>query len=99
MHREEKSMHPHKAALAAFGVLWASASQATAADRPLSYTRHITPFLVKYCMKCHNDNKAKSGYSVETYESLLEDGKRGKLVVPGDPDLSRLIVDLEARNG
>ncbi len=63
-----------------------------AADDPPSYIKDVKPFLVKYCMDCHNNTKAKSGYSVESFDRLLRRGRKGALVVAEKPDESRLLL-------
>ena len=71
---------------------WAGA--ASAADDPPpapSYSKDIKPFLAAYCMNCHNDNRPRSGVSVETFADLTKTGRRGTLVVPEKPDDSRLL--------
>jgi hypothetical protein len=64
---------------------------AAAGEPPPSYAKDVKPFLAKYCMDCHNDTKARSGYSVETFDRLTKQGRRGALVVPEKPDDSMLI--------
>ena len=67
---------------------------ASAADDPApppTYTKDVKPFLNKYCMNCHNDARPRSGVSVETLTDLLQNGKRGALVVAEKPDDSRLL--------
>jgi hypothetical protein len=77
-----------------FARIWAAALPALlggtglagAADAAPSYTKDVKPFLAKYCMECHNNSKAKSGYSVETFDRLTRTGRKGALVVPEKPD-------------
>jgi len=64
-----------------------------AADDPPSYTKDVKPFLKTYCMECHGPFRAKAGYSVDNYDSLLKKGRGGSaLVVPEKPDESRLLM-------
>lgn len=41
----------------------------------LVYEDMIVPFLDKKCMSCHNENKAKGGLIMTSYEALLKGGK------------------------
>src|SRR4051812_46358530 len=69
----------------AFVALLGTAGFAAAADAP-SYSKDVKPFFNKYCMECHNNKQAKSGYSVETFDRLTKSGKKGALVVPEKAD-------------
>ena len=61
-----------------------------------SFSRDVQPFLQKYCMECHRSGKVKGGLNLESYESMMKGSKRGrKVVVPGQPDQSRLVWTLE----
>src|SRR6202158_826018 len=71
-------------------------SLAFAADVAPSYSKDVAPFLKKYCGDCHNSNKAKAGYDLESYDSLVREGKKGRTaVVAGEPDKSRVVMVLE----
>jgi mono/diheme cytochrome c family protein len=72
------------------------ASLALAAGAAPTYSKDVAPFLKKYCVDCHNSNKAKAGFDLETYDSLVGEGKKGRAaVVPGNPDKSRVVMVLE----
>lgn len=64
-----------------------------------SFTREIRPFLSKYCYECHQEGEAKKGIDVTSYKKLTEGtGKKKKrIVVPGQPDQSRLVRSLEGK--
>src|SRR4051794_5061103 len=91
--------------LLVFGVaslIWAGAVDrgpaVLAADEvPPSFAKDVKPFLTTYCQNCHNGRKAKAGYSVESYANLMKGGKKGPMIVPGQPDDSRLIKTLTGR--
>jgi hypothetical protein len=68
---------------------------ASAQEGP-SFTRDVQPFLQKYCMECHRSGKVKGGLNLESYQSMMKGSKRGrKVVIPGQPDQSRLVRTLE----
>src|SRR4051812_32168174 len=65
------------------------------AQQPPSYVKHIRPFFAKYCLECHSANKPKGGLNLETFKSLMEGGKRGEAIAPGDADQSLLVRTVE----
>ena len=54
------------------------------------YVEKIRPVLVQKCYKCHTDDPL-SHLRVDSRAALLQGGKRGPAIVPGDPDRSLLI--------
>jgi cytochrome c553 len=76
---------------------------AVAADRPPAaakdpaegaafFETNIRPILVERCGQCHGAEKTKGGLRLDTKEGLRKGGASGPIVVPGDPEQSRLIV-------
>src|SRR5256885_6016330 len=66
-----------------------------AADSPSSsdssFSKEIAPILVNKCMICHNAQKAKGGYRMESFETLMKGGDSKEApVVPGEPNKSKL---------
>src|ERR1700686_4773421 len=72
------------------GTLFASDNPATAIDGVQFYKDKIRPILAQNCYKCHTDSPL-SHLRVDSREALLEGGRRGAAIVPGDPDKSLLI--------
>lgn len=68
-----------------------------AADGKPSFTGEVQPLLNRYCMDCHNSRKNKGGFNLESLEAIRRGGKHGKVIVPGDPAASRLILALEGK--
>lgn len=54
------------------------------------YMEKIRPILSQKCYKCHTD-QPNSRFRVDSREAILQGGKRGPAIVPGDPDNSLLI--------
>lgn len=54
------------------------------------FEARVRPVLVNNCYSCHTDNKL-GGLRVDSRSALLEGGKRGGVIVPGQPDVSLLI--------
>jgi len=73
-------------------------AMATTAVRaaPPSFSKDVQPFLMKYCVECHGDNKPKAGLNFASYDSLMK-GARKKPVVAGRPQNSLLILTMESR--
>ncbi len=68
----------------------------TAADgAALSFRRDIAPILVANCIGCHTGTGpglARGKLSMASFEKLMAGGKRGKDIIPGDPDASHLVL-------
>jgi mono/diheme cytochrome c family protein len=54
------------------------------------YIEKIRPILSQKCYKCHTD-QPNSRFRVDSREAILQGGKRGAAILPGDPDNSLLI--------
>jgi len=63
--------------------------------RQVSFSQDIKPMLNAKCLSCHDgsgEGSAKSGFSVQTYDSLIMGTKLGKVIVPGDAVSSTLYL-------
>jgi len=68
-----------------------------AAESPVSFSREIAPILLAKCDTCHNTQKAKGGYRIETFELIMQGGKsKEPSIVPKKPEQSRLYKLLTA---
>jgi hypothetical protein len=76
-------------------VILATATTARAVDPP-SYSKDVQPFLKKYCVQCHMGDKPKGGVLLDSYEAMIKNTRK-KVLVPGKPQLSRLILSMEGR--
>lgn len=63
------------------------------AGGPGPFETEVAPILVARCVKCHGQDDPKAGLSLATFEGL-KSGCGGKLVVPGNPNASMLLVRL-----
>jgi hypothetical protein len=69
----------------------AAAHSARAADAPVSFKRDVAPILVKQCQGCHNAEKSKGQYRLDTFERLMRPGKsKSDPIKPGQPKDSHL---------
>jgi len=62
-------------------------AQAPAAD----YERDIHPILAAKCFACHGGDKRSGGLSLRDYQSVLDGGRSGAVLVPGEPRESLLL--------
>jgi cytochrome c553 len=69
-------------------------------QRQVSYQKDIHPILQANCATCHSQNGigyAKSGFSVESYASLMKGTKFGPVIERGSSAQSNLVWLLEHR--
>jgi len=62
-------------------------------SKPVSFNKNIKPILVANCLSCHDgsgEGSATSGFSVQTYDSVMKGTKYGPVVVPGSSVSSSL---------
>ena len=72
----------------------------TGCSKSPSFASDVKPVLDKHCMECHKPGGTgteKSGFSVESYATVMAGTKLGPMVVAGDPLSSNLyrMVDRE----
>ena len=72
----------------------APAAATQAAQQPVDYQQDIKPLLEAKCGECHNGIKRKGGLSLATYADILDGGKDGAVVRPGNSAGSLLIQRL-----
>ncbi len=68
-----------------------AANAVRAEDAAPDYGKHVAPILKKYCAGCHNADDKEGGLSLETYAQLQRGGKRGRAILPGQSQASRLL--------
>ena len=59
-------------------------------DETVSFTKDVAPFMANLCVRCHSGNNARSGFSLATFEGLMQGGDSGRVVIPGNLEGSRL---------
>ena len=73
------------AAILTVGQNLASATGQTPASRTrVDYERQVRPILESSCSECHSQDKRKGGLSLATYADVLEGGRSGAAVRPGN---------------
>lgn len=85
------------AAMAAACAFAAGASDGAPSDADAAYFRTaVEPILVQRCYDCHSHQGAiKGGLALDSPTGLVQGGVGGTILVPGDPDASRLIRAVE----
>ena len=58
------------------------------------FEKEVRPVLADHCYKCHGEKKQKSGLRLDSREYVLKGGELGPVVVPGNPETSRLILSI-----
>jgi hypothetical protein len=70
-----------------------AAEPALPADQLAFFEKSVRPILVKECYGCHSSSAKEpgGGLLLDSRDGLKKGGKRGRAVVPGEPDKSLLI--------
>ena len=72
--------------------------QATAPAR-VNYETEIKPLIEANCFDCHSQDRRKGGLSLATYADLLDGGKDGPVVRPGNGSGSMMVERLHGIGG
>jgi hypothetical protein len=62
---------------------------------PVVYTEIIAPILERRCVSCHNAEKSKGYYRMDTYELLVKGGLEGAGLKPGNAAESHIVKLIE----
>jgi uncharacterized membrane protein len=62
-----------------------------APDEAVVFSHVVQPILEQKCTSCHNADKMKGQLSLVNMQAILKGGKSGKLLVPGNPEISLLL--------
>jgi WD40 repeat protein len=65
---------------------------ATADPKNPTYDDDVVAIFKQHCTSCHGNDKQKSDLNLATYAALKQGGSSGEVMVPGDPDKSRLFA-------
>ena len=78
------------------GLLLFACGHAIAAA-PLTFEKDIRPILKAHCFDCHGEgDKLKGGLDLRLRRQMLTGGDEGPVIVPGEPDRSRLFKQVES---
>jgi hypothetical protein len=64
---------------------------------PPSFAKDVAPILDKWCVSCHGEKEAQADLRLDSYDAILKGGDDGPVIVPGDPDQSQLLAQIERR--
>lgn len=73
----------------------AASTGETPVAEQLVYQDVVAPILEAKCWKCHNEEKIKGKFRMDTYELLVKGGKEGEGLVAGDAAKSNIIIRSE----
>ena len=62
-----------------------------------SYARQVRPFFARYCVECHTPEDPDGGLSLDSFKGLMAGREHGPVIVPGKPDQSRLVHQIEGK--
>src|SRR5262245_33478487 len=79
-------------------LLMLGAGAAQEAAPPVDFARDIQPILRDHCLKCHNPQKKKGQFRVDSREAAFRGGVSGKVIKPGDAKGSHLFELLVSKN-
>jgi hypothetical protein len=66
-------------------------------SEPVSFTKDIAPLISRRCLPCHaEDNFNPSELSLDSYEKLMEGGKHGAPIIPGNARASIIMQKTSA---
>jgi WD40 repeat protein len=91
--------HHSGVGLRLFLLLLAVCPKHSASPAEVSFARDIAPLLAGKCATCHNKEKSKGGYEVETFQTLMRPGEsKVAPIVAGHPEKSKLVELITAKN-
>ncbi len=72
----------------------AAAEKTAGGDTGLKFSRDIAPILVGNCIRCHNPEQKRGKFDLTTFEKLMGGSDKEKVIEPGKPDESHLVLRL-----
>lgn len=69
-------------------------------QQPMSFSEDVQPILERYCITCHTtggQGHEASGFSMETYDDLMQGTNFGPMILAGDAENSNMVVLMEGR--
>lgn len=62
----------------------------------ISFAEQVAPILAAKCISCHGGNEPRGTLRLETFAGMKQGGQSGQLLVPGNPNQSRIMARLLA---
>ncbi|HZY35903.1 MAG TPA: c-type cytochrome domain-containing protein [Mucilaginibacter sp.] len=79
--------------------VWHPEKKLVPVDKALVFRDVVEPIFEDKCNGCHNPNKTKGGLMLISEKSILKGGKDGKIIVPGQPQISLLLQRIHMPEG
>lgn len=83
--------------LAIAGVTSGRIAPLEAGEEPVSYLEDVRPLLARKCLSCHGVLRQKADLRLDTRAGMLEGGRHGPAIRPGEPEESRLLARVTAK--
>lgn len=64
-------------------------------ESAIKFSRDIAPILVGNCIECHNPDRRRGKFDLTTFEKLMTGTNDHKVIVPGKPEESHLVLHLK----
>lgn len=79
---------------------WLGVQRKTPVDPTSFYAMRVQPIFEQKCVVCHNAQKFKGKLRLDSYDGVMQGGKDGAVIRPGEPGKSELLrrVSLAADN-
>jgi len=69
----------------------APSASGSSAGGAVSYSSDVLPIFQSRCTSCHGSGRVSGGLNLTSYASLMSGSQHGAVIVPGDPNASRLV--------
>jgi Planctomycete cytochrome C len=69
-----------------------------AEQKNVTFAKDIQPILESACVRCHGEQRQKGELRLDSRQAVLDGGKDGKVVVPGDSKSSLLVAAIAQVN-
>lgn len=67
-------------------------------DKAVKFSRDIAPILAGNCVRCHNAQQKRGQFDLSTFDKLIAGAAKEKVIVPGKPDESELILRIRGES-
>jgi hypothetical protein len=77
--------------------IWGGTGPLPVTQSKTEYAKSVEPIVEEKCIVCHNHTTRSGGLNLESFEALMNGGKRGAEVVAGNSEQSRLAQMIDGR--
>ena len=79
--------------------VWHPEKKLVPINKAVLFSDVVEPVFESKCNSCHDPNKTKGGLMLISEKSILKGGKDGKIIVPGQPQISLLLQRIHMPEG